>query len=84
MTDDQLETLTAAPASYDTVAKVDVLLGAGAGTATDETDEQGQVTIPDLEEGNYWIVENTKGTIASSAAVPFALTLPFTNLSGDG
>ena len=84
VTDDQLETLTAAPASYDTVAKVDALLGAGAGTATDETDEQGKVTIPDLEEGNYWIVENKKGTIASSAAVPFALTLPFTNLSGNG
>lgn len=84
VTADQLEILTANPASYDTVAKADVLLGAGAGTATAKTDEQGQVTIPDLEKGNYWIVENTKGTIASSAAVPFALTLPFTNLSGDG
>ena len=82
VTDEELATLTAG--DYDTVDKVDALLGAGAGTATKETDEQGQVTIPDLEKGNYWIVENTKGTIASSAAVPFALTLPFTNLSGKG
>lgn len=82
VTDEELGTLTAG--DYDTVAKVDALLGAGAGTATDDTDEQGQVTISGLPEGNYWIVENTKGTIASSAAVPFALTLPYTNLDGDG
>lgn len=84
VTDEELETLTGDPASYDTVAEVDGLLGAGAGTATDETDEYGQVTISGLPEGNYWIVENTKGTIASSAAVPFALTLPFTNVAGNG
>lgn len=82
VTADQLETLTAG--DYDTVAKVDVLLGEGTGTETLETNANGEVTISDLADGNYWIVENTKGTIASSAAVPFALTLPFTNLSGNG
>lgn len=82
VTDEELATLT--DGDYDTVAKVDGLLGEDSGTATAETDEQGQVTISGLPEGNYWIVENTKGTIASSAAVPFALTLPFTNLDGDG
>ena len=51
VTDDQLATLTAG--DYDTVAKVDKLLGEDSGTATAETDEQGQVTIPDLEKGNY-------------------------------
>lgn len=54
------------------------------GVATDETNANGQVTIPTLPEGHYWIIENTKGTIASSTAVPFALSLPFTNLAGTG
>lgn len=84
VTADQLEILTADPDSYDTVAKVDKLLGGNTGTTTKETDANGQVTISDLEDGNYWIVENTKGTIASSAAVPFGLTLPFTNADGTG
>lgn len=84
VTANQLETLTAAPASYDTVAKVDALVGENTGTKTKETDTDGQVTISNLPEGNYWIVENTKGTIVSSRAVPFALTLPFTNQTGDG
>lgn len=85
VTADQLETLTAAPASYDTVAEVDALLGVeDTGTTTGETDTNGQVTISNLPEGNYWVVENTKGTIASSAAVPFGLTLPFTNADGTG
>lgn len=84
VTADQLETLTAPTASYDTVAKVDALVGENTGTTTEETDTNGQVTISDLPEGNYWIVENTKGTIVSSRAVPFALTLPFTNQTRDG
>lgn len=54
------------------------------GVATGETDANGQVTIPALPEGHYWIIENTKGTIASSTAVPFALSLPFTNSAGTG
>ena len=81
VTDEELATLR--DGDYDTVAKVDAVVE-NTGKTTDETNEQGQVTIPDLPEGNYWIVENRKGTIASSAAVPFALTLPFTNLDGDG
>lgn len=82
VTDEELATLTTG--DYDTVAEVDTLLGENTGTKTKETDTNGQVTISDLPEGNYWIVENTKGTIVSSRAVPFTLTLPFTNQTGDG
>lgn len=84
VTDAQLATMKAAPADYDTVAKVDAVVGVGSGTATAETGANGQVTIPNLVEGNYWVVENTKGTIKDSQAVPFGLILPFTNATGDG
>ena len=84
VTDEQLATMEAAPANYDTVAKVDAVVGKGSGTATAETGANGQVTIPNLAEGNYWVVENKKGTIESSRAVPFGLTLPFTNKEGTG
>lgn len=82
VSDTQLATMNANPAAYDTVDEVEALVGAG--TTTAETDANGQVTIPNLPEGNYWVVENTKGTIASSQAVPFGLTLPFTNVEGTG
>ncbi|WP_368645494.1 SpaH/EbpB family LPXTG-anchored major pilin [Alkalibacterium putridalgicola] len=82
VTEEQYTTLSANPASYSTP---DQMTAANyTGTATAETDANGQVTIPDLEEGYYWIVENAGGTIQSSKAVPFGLILPFTNLDGDG
>lgn len=84
VTDSQLATMKATPADYDTVGKVDAVVGTGSGTATAETDANGQVTIPNLAEGYYWVVENAKGTITSARAVPFGLILPFTNLTGDG
>lgn len=84
VTDAQRATMEAAPGDFDTVAEVEAVVGAGSGTATAETDVNGQVTIPNLPEGNYWVVENEKGTITSYRAVPFSLILPFTNLTGDG
>lgn len=81
VTEAQLETLNADPASYSTPAQM-ATAGYLNGTATLETNSNGQVTIPNLEEGYYWIVENVIGTIQSSRAVPFGLTLPFTNLDG--
>lgn len=77
--------MIATPGKYATTADVVAYLGAEVtGTSTDETNASGEVTILNLAEGNYWVVENTKGTIASSEAVPFGLTLPFTNADGTG
>lgn len=78
----QLVKMKGNPTAYDTVAEVKAYVGEG--LATKETNASGEITISGLEEGNYWIVENTKETVASSKAVPFALTLPFTNLEGNG
>lgn len=83
VTKEQLATMEATPASYDTAAEVTAFVGAP-GTATAETGANGQVTIPNLPEGHYWVVENAKGTIVDARAVPFGLILPFTNLTGDG
>ncbi|UJF16296.1 SpaH/EbpB family LPXTG-anchored major pilin [Jeotgalibaca sp. MA1X17-3] len=83
VTAQQLMDMKANPGAFDTAAEVAAEVGNN-GTATAETDSNGQVTLPNLPEGNYWIVENTKGTIVSSRAVPFGLTLPFTNTDGNG
>ena len=83
VTEPQFNAMKATPASYDTVGKVNTFVGA-TGTGTAETDSAGQVTLTSLAEGFYWVVENTKGTIASSAAVPFGIALPFTNAAGTG
>jgi len=83
VTEAELITLNANPESYSTPQQMSNA-DFGSGTPTAETDTNGQVTIPDLEEGYYWIVENVKGTIQSSRAVPFGLALPFTNSEGTG
>lgn len=83
VTDAQLAMMMANPANYDTVAKVDAVVGVGSGTVTAETNADGQVTLRRLPKGNYWVVENMKGTIASARAVPFGLTLPYTNAKGN-
>jgi fimbrial isopeptide formation D2 family protein/LPXTG-motif cell wall-anchored protein len=83
VTPGQLATMTDNPAAYVTAAQVEALEGVGTGTATVETNSNGKVDL-NLAEGNYWFVENTKGTIASSTAVPFGLALPFTNEAGTG
>ncbi|MEG0268461.1 MAG: SpaH/EbpB family LPXTG-anchored major pilin, partial [Carnobacterium sp.] len=83
VTESQFNAMKTTPADYDTIGKVNTFVGAtGIGTA--ETDSAGQVTLPSLAEGFYWVVENTKGTIASSTAVPFGIALPFTNEAGTG
>lgn len=84
VTDAQLATMEANPSAFDTVAEVEAVVGVGSGNLTPETDVNGQVTIADQPEGNYWVVENKKGTIKDSRAVPFGLTLPFTNAAGNG
>lgn len=81
--DTQLAALKANPGDFDTPAKM-AAAGYVLGGATGETNAAGRVTISDLAEGNYWIVENGKSIIADSRAVPFGLTLPFTNLTRDG
>lgn len=84
VTEQQLLNMKANPEAFDTATEVEAVVGVGTGIETAETGADGQVTLPSLPEGNYWIVENTKGTIVSSRAVPFGLTLPFTNEAGTG
>ena len=72
-----------APASYDTVDKVKVLLTSN-GTETTATSGGGKVDLA-LEDGNYWFVESEKPeTVSSSVAVPFGISLPLTNPEGVG
>lgn len=47
------------------------------------TDQNGLTKVT-LGEGYFWVVERGLTTIASSTAVPFGLTLPYTNATGDG
>lgn len=68
--------------NYKTAAQVEAL--GYTGTSTGETGTNGRVTIDNLAEGFYWVIENPKGTITDSKAVPFGLSLPFTNQTGDG
>lgn len=79
----QLNAMKASPATYATADAVADFIGS-TGIETAETAANGQVTIENLPEGNYWVVEDTEGTIATSTAVPFGLTLPFTNRTGTG
>lgn len=79
VTADQLETMLADPAAYETQEQVRAYLNT-TGTTTAPTNEQGEVTIPSLPVGNYWFVENTSGVVASAAAVLFGLSLPIYNL----
>ena len=77
------------PANYDTVEKVEELLGKDAKPEEVTTTKEG-VEI-DLEDGNYWFVEDADSSlsgddegksIADAAAVPFGLTLPVFNSDG--
>lgn len=81
---EQLDMMKAAPGDYDTAGEVELVPGVGAGVVTGETLANGQVTVSNLPEGFYWFIENPKGIVASSAAVPFGLALPFTNRAGTG
>lgn len=72
-------TMMANPGAYDTQGEA-----AAMGTLVMEsaaTDGDGLATIT-LGKGYFWVVENGLGTIASSAAVPFGLSLPYTNADG--
>lgn len=74
-------TMMANPGAYKNASDVTGYIRTG---TTIETDADGIVTITNLTEGFYWIVENHKDAITSSTAVPFGLALPFTNVTGDG
>ena len=78
------------PADYDTVEKVEELLGKDSKLKDVTTTKEG-VEIKDLEDGNYWFVEDTDSklagdnegkSIADAAAVPFGLTLPVFKADG--
>lgn len=75
--------MMANPGLYKTAAQVEALGWFNRGS-TAETGPNGQVTIPNLLEGFYWVIENPKANITGSKAVPFGLSLPFTNQTGDG
>ncbi|OYQ68337.1 hypothetical protein B9P78_00580 [Aerococcus sp. 1KP-2016] len=82
VTQQQYQNMTAASASYDTEEEVEAYVGAEATrVSTDATDGEG-VTSVDLGEGYYWVIEQPLTTVASSTAVPFGLTLPYTNSVG--
>lgn len=81
VSENDYHTMMASPGNFKDAADVTNYIRTG---TTGETGINGQVTIKDLAEGFYWIVENEKGTITSSTAVPFGLALPFTNVDGDG
>lgn len=72
-----------AVSGLDTPDKMEAA-GYGEGTEVGPTKEDGTVTLDQLENGKYWVVENPNSLVTSSKAVPFGLELPFTNAAGDG
>ncbi|TDM12285.1 SpaH/EbpB family LPXTG-anchored major pilin [Macrococcus lamae] len=83
VTKDQLETMKAAPGSYDTLAEVEALVGSKTGT-TAKTAADGTTTVPSLAEGFYWFIEDETTAVKTANAVPFGLELPLTNEAGTG
>ncbi|TDM14932.1 SpaH/EbpB family LPXTG-anchored major pilin [Macrococcus bovicus] len=78
---EQFDAMKNDSASYKTVDMVEGKYGdlKGKGINTGVTDVKGEVKVTNLAEGYYWFVENTPTTVASSAAVPFGLSLPLSN-----
>ncbi|WJP98499.1 SpaH/EbpB family LPXTG-anchored major pilin [Macrococcus bovicus] len=83
---EQFDAMKNDSANYKTSDMVEGKYGdlKGKGINTGVTDVKGEVKIPNLAEGYYWFVENTPTTVASSAAVPFGLSLPLSNKEGTG
>lgn len=83
VTEEQFKKMKSDPKSYDTVAKVKVLVGTE-GTTTDETKGGGlvdiKITTKEKPLEYYWFVESKKPeNVSSAVAVPFGITLPLTN-----
>ena len=76
----QFDVMRATPAAFETAAEV-VAGGGVLVTTTAATDANGLTSVT-LNEGYFWVIEVPLGTIASSRAVPFGLTLPYTAAGG--
>lgn len=87
VTKEQLDAMVAKPGKYDTKEKVEAEFKnlVNQGTTTDPTKNGGHTTVS-LGTGYYWFVENPytpksgKASISSAKAVPFGISLPYTNL----
>lgn len=86
VTKEQFDVLMADPGKYKTAAQVDAKYpGLTKVTTEKATDTNGLVSVK-LEEGYYWFVEDSytppkdsTSSISSSIALPFGLSLPYTN-----
>ena len=73
------------PGSYKTADQVDAKYPGLTKVTTEATDTNGLVSV-ELAEGYYWFVEDSytppqgsTSSISSSIALPFGLSLPYTN-----
>lgn len=85
VTKEQFDVLMANPGSYKTAAQVDAKYPGLTKVTTEATDSKGLVSV-ELAEGYYWFVEDSytppqgsTSSISSSIALPFGLSLPYTN-----
>ena len=85
VTKEQCDVLMANPGSYKTADQVDAKYPGLTKVTTEATDTNGLVSV-ELAEGYYWFVEDSytppqgsTSSISSSIALPFGLSLPYTN-----
>lgn len=85
VTKEQFDVLMANPGSYKTAAQVEAKYSGLTKATTNATDSNGLVSV-ELAEGYYWFVEDSytppqgsTSSISSSIALPFGLSLPYTN-----
>lgn len=78
---EEYEEMVINSADYTTKAQVESFVDNKTATSTAATDVDG-LTKVELDEGYYWIIEQPLMTVATSKAVPFGLTLPYTNTAG--
>lgn len=69
--------------SYDTKEKVESFIQNKSAQRSPATDAEGHTKVT-LGEGYYWVIQKPLTTIATYTAVPFGLTLPYTNSEGTG
>lgn len=81
----KFDELMANPGKYKTAAQVDNKYPGLTKVTTEATDSKGLVSV-ELAEGYYWFVEDSytppqgsTSSISSSIALPFGLSLPYTN-----
>lgn len=85
VTKEQFDVLMAEPGKYKTAAQVEAKYSGLTKVTTEATDTNGLVSV-ELAEGYYWFVEDSytppkdsTSSISSSIALPFGLSLPYTN-----